>query len=63
MNKKTVIQRIIFTVMALIAVAAGVAWFILRDEKPWLAFYVACGGGVLITNLIIMLIFVRKNFK
>jgi hypothetical protein len=63
MTKKAIIQRIIFIMTALIAVAAGVSYFIFRHEKPWTAFYVACCGGVLIINLIIMLIFVRKNFK
>ncbi|MDR1332393.1 MAG: hypothetical protein LBK07_09870 [Tannerella sp.] len=56
-------QRIILVLMALIAVAAGVLYFIFEAERPWIAFYVACCGGVLVVNLIIMLIFVRRNIK
>ncbi|MDR0757029.1 MAG: hypothetical protein LBF85_04190 [Tannerella sp.] len=63
MKKKNVMQRIILIMIALIAISAGVSYFILEPEKPWLAFYAACCGGVLIINLVIMLIFIRKNFK
>ncbi|MDR1407843.1 MAG: hypothetical protein LBJ23_07345 [Tannerella sp.] len=63
MKKRTLMQRIIFILMALIVAAASISYFILEPRKPWLAFYVACCGGVLAANLIIALIFVRKNFK
>jgi hypothetical protein len=63
MKKKTIIQRIILIIMILIAIAAGVSYFILEPGKPLMAFYVACCSGVLIINLVIILIFVRKNFK
>ncbi|MDR1602874.1 MAG: hypothetical protein LBS42_10660 [Tannerella sp.] len=63
MKKKNIIQRTILIMMALIAIAAGVSYFVLEREKPWMAFYVACCGGVLIINLVIILIFVRKNIK
>ncbi|MDR1781104.1 MAG: hypothetical protein LBR50_10330 [Tannerella sp.] len=63
MGKRKTIQRIILILMALIVVAATVAYFILQADKPWMAFYIACCGGVLAVNLVIMLIFVRKNVK
>jgi hypothetical protein len=63
MKKRTIIQRIILVLMALIAIAACVLYFVLEAEKPWMAFFVACCGGMLVVNLIIMLIFVRRNIK
>jgi hypothetical protein len=35
----------------------------MKPEKPWLAFYVACCGGVLVFNFLISLFLVNKNFK
>jgi hypothetical protein len=49
--------------MAIIAIASVIAYFILVKDKEWMAFYLACCGGVLIVNLIIVAIFVRKNLK
>ncbi|MDR3268788.1 MAG: hypothetical protein LBT83_06950 [Tannerella sp.] len=61
MNKRSVIQNTLFALMGLVGAASIIFYFVLRGEKPWLAFYVACCGGVLIVNLIIVLLFVRKN--
>ncbi|MDR0743978.1 MAG: hypothetical protein LBF05_06455 [Tannerella sp.] len=61
MKKKVV--RVLLTVIALILIATIVTYFIFREEREWLAFYIACCGGVLIVNLIISIIFVNKNFK
>ncbi|MDR1747045.1 MAG: hypothetical protein LBR49_07225 [Tannerella sp.] len=63
MKKRVVISRILLILMGLIVIAAIVAYFILQPDKPWLAFYVACCAGVCVVNLVICLIFVRKNVK
>jgi len=61
--KRTKIIRALLVVLLLIIIGTVVAYFVYRPEKPWLAFYIACCGGVLIVNLIITIIFVNKNFK
>ena len=63
MDKKQIILRIIYVLMALIAIASVIAYFFLVRDREWLAFYVACCGGLLIINLIIITVFIRKNFK
>jgi hypothetical protein len=64
MIKKQTILRIVYVLMAIVAIASVIAYFILlRDRGEWMAFYVACCGGVLIVNLFFVVIFVRKNFK
>jgi zinc transporter ZupT len=62
MNKKKVIRVLLFLVTG-IFVATVVAYYIYEPVNEWLAFYIACSGGVLIVNLIISAIFVHKNFK
>ena len=62
MNKKT-LTRILLALSALTAVATSIAYFVLQGEKPWMAFYVACCGGVLVFNFLISLLLVNKNFK
>ncbi|MDH6342878.1 zinc transporter ZupT [Parabacteroides sp. PFB2-12] len=63
MKKKKRIIRILVIIAAIIAIAATIAYFVLEPEKPWLAFYIACCGGVLVVNFILSIIFVNKNFK
>jgi hypothetical protein len=63
MKKRTILQRIILVIMALIAIAASAFYLILEAEKPWTAFYIACCGGILVINLTVMLILVRRNIK
>jgi hypothetical protein len=64
MSKRTLIQRVILVLMIVIAIAGTIFHAALsRQEKPWMAFYVACCSGVLIVNLILVLIFVRRNIK
>ena len=62
MNKKT-LTRILLALSALTAVATLIAYFVLQGEKPSMAFYVACCGGVLVFNFLISLLLVNKNFK
>jgi len=63
MKKKQIILRIIFVLMAIIAIASVITYFVLVKDREWTAFFAACCGGVLIVNLIIMAIFVQRNFK
>ena len=44
-------------------ISATVLYFRLVSEKPWLAFYIASGTGVLVVNLIAIVFLVKKNFK
>jgi zinc transporter ZupT len=62
-KRRTVIQRVTVALMTLTVAGCTVAWFAMRDGKPWLAFYVACCGGVMTVNLILVLLFVRRNVK
>ena len=47
MNKKT-FTRVLIGLSVITAVATLITYFVMKPEKPWLAFYVACCGGVLI---------------
>ncbi|ETK09554.1 hypothetical protein T231_09175 [Tannerella sp. oral taxon BU063 isolate Cell 6/7/9] len=49
--------------MGLITVGTTVAYFVLRPDREWLAFYVACCGGVLVVNLGLMMVFAAKNIR
>ena len=62
MNKKT-LTRVLLWLIAITTVATVIAYFVIKPEKPWLAFYVACCGGVLVFNFLISLFLVNKNFK
>lgn len=62
MNKKT-LTRILFGLIAVTIVATVIAYFVIRPERPWMAFYVACCGGVLVFNFLISLFLVNKNLK
>ena len=62
MNKKT-FTRVLIGLSVITAVAALITYFVMKPEKPWLAFYVACCGGVLVFNFLISLFLVNKNFK
>ena len=62
MNKKT-LTRVLLGLTAITLVASVIAYFVMKPEKPWLAFYVACCGGVLVFNFLISLFLVNKNFK
>ena len=62
MNKKT-FTRVLIGLSVITAVATLITYFVMKPEKPWLAFYVACCGGVLVFNFLISLFIVNKNFK
>jgi len=49
-------------IVAFLLASVGV-YFALAPERPWMAFYFACCGGVIALNLLITLFFVNKNVK
>ena len=62
MNKKT-LTRVLLGLIALTTVATVIAYFVIKPDRPWMAFYVACCGGVLVFNFLISLFLVNKNLK
>ena len=62
MNKKT-FTRVLIGLSVITAVATLITYFVMKPEKPWLAFYVACCGGVLVFNFSDIFIPSNKNFK
>lgn len=63
MNKKKLITRILLVLIGLTIVASVIAYFVFQREKPLLAFFIACCGGVLVLNFGFSLFLVQKNFK
>ncbi|MCC8154778.1 MAG: hypothetical protein LIP01_11615 [Tannerellaceae bacterium] len=62
MNKKTLI-RIVIGLIIITVIGTGIAYFMYKPEKPWMAFFIACCGGVLVFNFIISLFLINKNLK
>ena len=62
MNKKT-LTRVLLGLTAITVVGTAIAYFVIKPEKPWLAFYVACCGGVLVFNFLVSLFLINKNLK
>ena len=62
MNKKT-LTRVLLGLNAITTVATVIAYFVIKPDRPWMAFYVACCGGVLVFNFLISLFLVNKNLK
>ena len=62
MDKKT-LTRVLFGLIAITIVATVIAYFVIKPDRPWMAFYVACCGGVLVFNFLISLFLVNKNLK
>ena len=62
MNKKT-LTRVLLGLIAITTVATVLAYFVIKPDRPWMAFYVACCGGVLVFNFLISLFLVNKNLK
>ncbi|MDR1644265.1 MAG: hypothetical protein LBS05_00345 [Tannerellaceae bacterium] len=61
--KKKIIIRILAGLAILTAVASVVIYFVLKDDKPWMAFYFACCGGLLVFNFLLSLFLVNRNIK
>ncbi len=62
MNKKT-LTRVLLGLISITTVATVIAYFVIKPDRPWMAFYVACCGGVLVFNFLISLFLVNKNLK
>ncbi|RHR58350.1 hypothetical protein [Parabacteroides sp. AF17-28] len=62
MNKKT-LTRVLLGLTAITLVASVIAYFVIKPDRPWMAFYVLCCGGVLVFNFLISLFLVNKNLK
>ena len=62
MNKKT-LTRVLLGLIAITTVATVIAYFVIKPDRPWMAFDVACCGGVLVFNFLISLFLVNKNLK
>ena len=55
--------RVLLGLIAITTVATVIAYFVIKPDRPWMAFYVACCGGVLVFNFLISLFLVNKNLK
>ena len=55
MNKKT-FTRVLIGLSVITAVATLITYFVMKPEKPWLAFYVACCGGVFLSSVVLALL-------
>ena len=62
MNKKT-LTHVLLGLIAIPTVATVIAYFVIKPDRTWMAFYVACCGGVLVFNFLISLFLVNKNLK
>jgi hypothetical protein len=62
-KKRTVIVRIIYILMAATVIGGTATWCVMRDGRPWMALFVAGCCGVMVANLAILLIFVRRNIR
>ena len=61
--KKKKLTRVHLGLIAITTVATVIAYFVIKPDRPWMAFYVACCGGVLVFNFLISLFLVNKNLK
>ena len=62
MNKKT-LTRVLTGLIILTVIATVITYFVMKTDRPWMAFYMACCGGVLVFNFLISLFLVNKNLK
>lgn len=62
MNKKT-LTRVLLGLTAITVIATVIAYFVIKPDRPWMAFYIACCGGVLVFNFLISLFLINKNLK
>jgi putative flippase GtrA len=63
MNRRKIFTSLFAGLAALAAIVSTIAYFLLRVEKPWMAFFIACCGGLLVINFLFSLFLVRKNFR
>lgn len=60
--KKKIIIRILAGLAILTAITSVILYFVLKNDKPWLAFYFACCGGLIVFNFLLSIFLVNKNF-
>ena len=63
MSRKKLALRILAGLIIITTLSSVLAYFILEPSKPWLAFFIACCGGVLDFNFLVTLFLVNRNFK
>lgn len=49
--------------IGLTVVTAVIAYWVLKSDRPWMAFFVACCGGVLVFNFLLSIFLINKNLK
>lgn len=62
-KKKKTILIVLAVITALIVLATIITYFILKPDKPWMAFYILCAGGVIVLNFLASIFLVNKNVK
>jgi uncharacterized membrane protein YeaQ/YmgE (transglycosylase-associated protein family) len=62
MTKKIILYALV-GLSILTALASAIACFVLKPERPWMAFFVACCGAMLVLNLLAAAFFIHKNFR
>jgi hypothetical protein len=63
MSKKKIALRVIAGLIIIITISATAGYILLNATHPWMAFFIACCGGVLDVNFLFTYYLVRKNFK
>jgi uncharacterized membrane protein len=63
MKRKKLIIWILIGLLIVVTIATIITYFVLATDRPWLAFYFACCGGILDLNFLITLFLINKNFK
>jgi hypothetical protein len=63
MGKKKIFTIILLSLIAITIIGTAISYFILNEEKPWIAFFILCCGGLLVVNFLVSLFLIRKNFK
>ncbi|MCC8094457.1 MAG: hypothetical protein LIP05_03305 [Tannerellaceae bacterium] len=62
MNKKT-LTHIVTGLIIITILGTLISYFVIKPDRPWLAFYIACCGGVLVFNFLLLLFLINKNLK
>lgn len=62
MNRKT-LTRVLLGLIVITVLATVITYFVMKPDRPWMAFYIACCGGVLVFNFLLSLFLINKNLK
>jgi hypothetical protein len=63
MNRKEIITRVLAGLIIVTTLATIITYFVLKSDKPWMAFYFACCGGILDLNFVVSLYLINRNIK